>query len=202
MSITPEQCRMARAALDIGVRDLAKISDVSPNTIARLERGDKLHTRTLDYIRGALEAEGVIFISSRAVSFQGGSGIRLGKDGTKSPFGKLFDALWDLPDFRAEPARAYNALLDIFGQYLDIVQSEGREPDAWERLDLNDALNSLKRSDVFSAASYLRHAITPPDNQSPDYPISTEVAASTGSLDLAYFRRCVSGLLARGYEQR
>ena len=78
MSITPEQCRMARAALDIGVRDLAKISDVSPNTIARLERGDKLHTRTLDYIRGALEAKGVIFISKQAVSAQGGSGNPIG----------------------------------------------------------------------------------------------------------------------------
>jgi transcriptional regulator with XRE-family HTH domain len=190
---------MARAALDIGVRDLAKISDVSPNTIARLERGDRLHTRTLDYIRGALEAAGVIFIASRAVSEQGGTGIRLGKGAPKSAFGEIFDALWSLPDFRAKPAEAYGGLLDIFDQYLDIVQNEGREPDAWERLDLNDALNSLNRSDIFSAASYLRHAITPPDNQSPDYPISAEASASTATLDLAYFRHCVSALRTRGY---
>jgi transcriptional regulator with XRE-family HTH domain len=201
MSITPEQCRMARAALDIGVRDLAKISDVSPNTIARLERGDKLHKRTLDYIRGALEAEGVTFIPSRAVSAQGGPGIRLGADGAKSPFGKVFEAMWNLPDFRAEPARVYSALLDIFGQYLDIVQGEDREPDVWERIDLNDALNSLNRSDVFSAASYLRHAITPPDNQSLDYRNSTDATASTATLDLACLRRCVLGLQTRGYVQ-
>ena len=201
MSLTPEQCRMARAALNIGVRDLAKISDVSPNTIARLERGEKLHSRTLDYIRGALEADGVIFISPQSVSAQGGAGIRLSNDGARTPFGKLFEAMWNLPDFRAEPVRSYNALLDVFAKYLDIVQGEGREPDAWERVDLNDALNALDRSNVFSAAAYLRHAITPPDHQSPDYPISATEAASTATLNLVYFRRCVSALRTRGYKQ-
>ena len=106
-----------------------------------------------------------------------------------------------LPDFRAEPARAYSALLDILAQYLDIIQGDGREPDVWERLDLNDALNSLKKSDVFAAASYLRHAITPPDNQSPDYPISTDDSASTATLDLVYFRRCVLALRTRGFNE-
>jgi predicted transcriptional regulator len=52
---------MARAALDIGVRDVARIADVSPNTIARLERGETLRASTVDAIRHALEAAGVEF---------------------------------------------------------------------------------------------------------------------------------------------
>jgi transcriptional regulator with XRE-family HTH domain len=198
--ITEYQCRMARAALELGVRDLAKIADVSPNTIARLERGEALHSRTLAFIRGALEAQGITFIEARTVSVQGGPGVRLGDDGQKSSFGKLFEAIWKLPDFRREPSASYNALLDIFDQYLDIIQSEHREPDAWERLDLYDALNSLDKSDVFSTFGYLEHAITPPDNQSPDYPLPAEAAAATSALDLTYFRRCLSMLRSRGYK--
>ena len=38
--MTPEQCRMARAGLGLGVRELAAAADVSTNTIARLERGE------------------------------------------------------------------------------------------------------------------------------------------------------------------
>ena len=76
--ITAQQCRMARAGLALGVRDLAEIADVSPNTIARLERGDALHARTLAHIQGALEAEGAIFIDDRAVSALGGAGVRVG----------------------------------------------------------------------------------------------------------------------------
>lgn len=199
MIFSAQQCRMARAALELGVRDLAEIADVSPNTIARLERGDRLHPRTLAYVKGALEAQGATFIAPGALSAQGGEGVRLGGAGQKSNFGELFDAIFSLPDLRARPEAAYEALLVVFDQYLDIVDGEGREPDAWERLDLNDALNALNRSSVFLAAAYLRHAITPPDNQSPDYPISTKDAAATAALDLRYFRRCVLALQSRGY---
>jgi transcriptional regulator with XRE-family HTH domain len=199
MVLTALQCRMARAALELGVRELAEIADVSPNTIARLERGDRLHPRTLNYITGALEGEGVLLIAARAVSAQGGVGVRLGADGPKSSFGRLFEAIWNLPDLRAESEAGYAALLDIFDQYLDIIQSEHRQPDVWERLDLNDAVKALDLFAIFAASAYLRHAITPPDDQAPDYPISAEDAASTAKLDLAYFRRCVSGLRARGY---
>jgi len=37
--ITPSQCRMARAALQIGVRDLAEASGISAITITRFETG-------------------------------------------------------------------------------------------------------------------------------------------------------------------
>ena len=57
------QCKMARAATGLGVRDLAKAADVSPNTVARLERGEDLRPATVAAIRAALEAAGVVFLS-------------------------------------------------------------------------------------------------------------------------------------------
>jgi transcriptional regulator with XRE-family HTH domain len=69
----PVQSRMARAALSWGVRDLAVAARVSPDTIARLERGESLYPRTVEAIRTALEAAGVIFIDQNG----GGPGVRL-----------------------------------------------------------------------------------------------------------------------------
>ncbi|MFD1701704.1 helix-turn-helix domain-containing protein [Methylopila henanensis] len=69
------QCKMARAALGLGVRDLAKAADVSPDTVARLERGDELKPVTVAAIRAALEAAGVEFIAENG----GGAGVRLRK---------------------------------------------------------------------------------------------------------------------------
>ncbi len=77
MTLTAAQCRMARAALQLGVRDAAAMAEVSPNTIARLERGESLYPRTLDAIRAALEAAGVEFIAENG----GGAGVRLRKAG-------------------------------------------------------------------------------------------------------------------------
>ena len=56
------QCKMARAATGLGVRDLAKLADVSPNTVARLERGEALKESTVSTIRSALEGAGVVFL--------------------------------------------------------------------------------------------------------------------------------------------
>lgn len=69
------QCKMARTALNLGVRDLALLAQVSPNTIARLERGEELKPRTVEAIRTALEAAGVEFIEENG----GGAGVRLRK---------------------------------------------------------------------------------------------------------------------------
>ncbi|MGN7770777.1 helix-turn-helix domain-containing protein [Phyllobacterium sp. 22552] len=69
------QCRMARAALGLGVRDLAKLADVSPDTIARLERGEKLKDETVLNIATALENAGVIFVAENGE----GAGVRLRK---------------------------------------------------------------------------------------------------------------------------
>lgn len=69
----PIQCRMARTALSMGVRELAKAADVSTNTVARFERGEPLRESTVDAIRSALEAAGVDFIPENG----GGPGVRL-----------------------------------------------------------------------------------------------------------------------------
>jgi transcriptional regulator with XRE-family HTH domain len=55
------QCRMARAALQIGIRDIAKMAKVAPGTISRLEAGEELKPRTIEAIRHAFEKAGVAF---------------------------------------------------------------------------------------------------------------------------------------------
>jgi transcriptional regulator with XRE-family HTH domain len=68
---------MARAALQIGVRELSDAAGVSPTTVSRMERGDPLYPRTIAAIRTALEAAGVDFIDENG----GGPGVRLRKAG-------------------------------------------------------------------------------------------------------------------------
>jgi transcriptional regulator with XRE-family HTH domain len=52
---------MARAALGLGVRELAAAAKVSADTVARFERGDDLKQRTIKALQSALEAAGVEF---------------------------------------------------------------------------------------------------------------------------------------------
>jgi transcriptional regulator with XRE-family HTH domain len=59
--------------MGLGIRDLAKLAVVSPDTVARLERGEELRPNTLATIRAALEAAGVVFIAENG----GGAGVRL-----------------------------------------------------------------------------------------------------------------------------
>jgi transcriptional regulator with XRE-family HTH domain len=73
--LTGTQCRMARAALQIGVRELATAAKVSPTTVAKLEKGEALYARTLEAIRFALEVAGIEFIPENG----GGEGVRLRK---------------------------------------------------------------------------------------------------------------------------
>lgn len=79
-SLTAAQCRMARAALEIGVRELADLAKVSPTTITKLERGESMSRRTLEAIRTALETAGVQFIAENG----GGAGVRLAKPGNEA----------------------------------------------------------------------------------------------------------------------
>jgi transcriptional regulator with XRE-family HTH domain len=69
------QSKMARAATGLGVRDLAQKAGVSPDTIARLERGEELKESTVANIRATLEVAGVEFIPENG----GGAGVRLRK---------------------------------------------------------------------------------------------------------------------------
>lgn len=61
--MTPEQVRMARGALRIGVRELAGLADVSFTTISRFETGrGGLQHSSAEAIRTALEAQGIQFL--------------------------------------------------------------------------------------------------------------------------------------------
>ena len=75
MILQPVQCRMARAALGMGVRELAAAAKVSVDTVARFERGEELKERTVDALQRALEAEGIKLIDENG----DGPGVRLTK---------------------------------------------------------------------------------------------------------------------------
>lgn len=65
---------MARAALQLGVRDLAKLAGVSAMTVTRFENGHSSGSvETIAAIRAALEAAGVEFIDQNG----SGPGVRL-----------------------------------------------------------------------------------------------------------------------------
>lgn len=64
---------MARAALRLGVRELAQAAKVSPATVTRIEGDMPANAATLSAIRTALEAAGVEFIAENG----GGAGVRL-----------------------------------------------------------------------------------------------------------------------------
>ncbi|WP_395448897.1 helix-turn-helix domain-containing protein [Aminobacter sp. UC22_36] len=74
--MNPAQCRMARAALEWGVLDLAREAAVSTQTIVRFERGEVLKEATVDRLRAAFEAVGIEFIPENG----GGSGVRLARN--------------------------------------------------------------------------------------------------------------------------
>ena len=69
---------MARAALQIGVRDLATLAKVSASTVARFEAGEELKERTVDAMRAALEKAGVEFTNDDQ------PGVRMRRKGRKS----------------------------------------------------------------------------------------------------------------------
>lgn len=76
INVTSAQFRMARAALEWTVRDLAEKAGVHRNTIVRIESGEASHGPTIAAVRRALEEAGIIFL---AVGDQtnGGPGVRL-----------------------------------------------------------------------------------------------------------------------------
>lgn len=72
--LSPEQLRMARAALKLGVREVAELAEVTPFTISRFETGKGgLQSGTMTKIQKALESAGVEFIPENG----GGAGVRL-----------------------------------------------------------------------------------------------------------------------------
>ena len=79
--ITGDQIRMARAALQWGVRELAKEAGVTPNTVSRIESGGDALAGTLGKLQAALEKAGVEFIPTGTYSGNGGPGVRLRETG-------------------------------------------------------------------------------------------------------------------------
>lgn len=74
------QSKMARVALGWGTRDLARNAGVSPDTIARFERGEQLKPATVNSIVSAFEAAGIVFITENGRDV----GVRFEKSGPAS----------------------------------------------------------------------------------------------------------------------
>jgi transcriptional regulator with XRE-family HTH domain len=78
MPVTSAQVRMARAALNWTVRDLAEAAGVHRNTITNIETGKYAGDgATLSALEAVLKREGVEFIDENG----GGAGVRLRKKG-------------------------------------------------------------------------------------------------------------------------
>jgi transcriptional regulator with XRE-family HTH domain len=72
MTLSPAQCRAARALLNWSQEDLVRASGITKKTIADFERGATTpRANTLSQIQAALEAKGIGFINGD------GPGVRL-----------------------------------------------------------------------------------------------------------------------------
>jgi transcriptional regulator with XRE-family HTH domain len=81
MSLTPAQCRAARALIDCSQAKLAEIAKVGLSTVKGFEGGRSVPVfHNLAAIRAALESAGVIFVEENG----GGAGVRLRKGGAKA----------------------------------------------------------------------------------------------------------------------
>lgn len=70
------QIKMARAAIGWGVRELAAAAGVTANTVTRIENGADAKQSTMDALKCAMEAAGVIFLED-GQCVDGGPGVRL-----------------------------------------------------------------------------------------------------------------------------
>lgn len=75
--MTPSQARAARAMLKLGVREVAELAKVTPNTVSRVEQDDGgprgPQPVTIEAIRRVYEEKGVQFIPQNG----GGAGVRM-----------------------------------------------------------------------------------------------------------------------------
>jgi transcriptional regulator with XRE-family HTH domain len=71
----PVQCKMARAALSWSTIELSQHAEVGQNTVNRYETGGDVRVSSVEKMRAALEAAGVIFIEENGE----GAGVRLRK---------------------------------------------------------------------------------------------------------------------------
>ncbi len=72
--ISPQQCRAARSMLGMHQEELCERSDVTIKTLSDFEKGKtKPYASTLQKLRSALEAAGVVFVDPNGL----GAGVRL-----------------------------------------------------------------------------------------------------------------------------
>lgn len=80
MTLSPAQCRAARALVGWSQSKLAEVAKVAPATIATIatfETGKRIpYDRTLDDRKDALSVAGVVFLDKGAER-AGGAGVRL-----------------------------------------------------------------------------------------------------------------------------
>lgn len=77
--MTPTQCRMARAALDLSVRDLAALAQVAVNTVVRFEAGQlPSRPQTSAALRAVLEARRCTFLD-QGTAGEEGEGVWMAK---------------------------------------------------------------------------------------------------------------------------
>lgn len=75
--MTPVQCRMARAAVEWSQQQLADAAKVRQVTVSEFERGSDARRSTIEKLREALSAAGVVFLGDGEASLSGGTGVRL-----------------------------------------------------------------------------------------------------------------------------
>ncbi len=73
--MTPEQFKMAKAALGLSNPDLAEMTGLHRNTLNKVDKGEGKES-TIQHLRLALEAQGVQFLESGQVA--SGPGVALG----------------------------------------------------------------------------------------------------------------------------
>lgn len=77
MAITPEQCRAARALLDISQADMADMASISLSTLRNFEAGRSTPmANNLTALEEAIKRSGVILLAKNDL-IDGGAGVRL-----------------------------------------------------------------------------------------------------------------------------
>ena len=72
-----EQCRSARALLNWSAAELADAAGLGSATVRRFESGQAVQAGSIETMRRALEAAGVVFIETGETSRKAGFGVRL-----------------------------------------------------------------------------------------------------------------------------